>query len=1015
MNSTKINVELKATTSTKIDISLDSLSPRTYTSGSITIIKSRVEFEDYYYFTFGVGEIENTYIRNPYFTLDSNDWYKGTTLSASLTQYVDAALPAPKNEWYYDFTSVLYDYTSGSPLVNYKPWANIYPDSYTATDDATEIPIRMSASSRVSGSYIDQTHQFEISFAATNGEAIIPDNSGWIPPIKDPIVPPIDPPYYTHDIELPDGSTETISTSLKESFMVKPSEPVETVKFSGESFIIEPEYGVQLGWYVAGSGDGYTYKTIISESGATSFDIYSNDVVQETATRKIRYNFVPSELFPGAISGCPVRVYVYAKTISIPQSSVLVKNPYVRADNVLMRVAEPTVVSGSMAEWAMSPFSMVMPTRMYLSTLPTAITSACAIEYLPIVSASIGDVDGKTDNIRSASALDLTFGRESAEVEWVTWIPYSVLTDGTMPAFDYGTHIVSACLVATSVSDKAYVPGQIFSISSGFQNQVNMPQPTSWDDLKALTIKSQKSEPIVESWESGQEYYIDLTDSAKSLMQSNDAIWWWSQTAAIILKDNGSSENNIRTIASGENNIVNGDLGKPRLVLNIARNSYNRTTMGTNIIEGDRTNRDSYKSITNTVSGSASTYGRKRGLLWFNLQGAPTATTSAKLYLRIVKDGTAGVLNIHKLTDYARWDWHSACWGARLGTRGWSDGAGDPGGAYIETAISGSKSFSASSSDYTMEIDIDMTTLNGMINNPNTNNGFILKLSSDNTSNGHLTYYTQNLPTATSLWARPKLVINGTYVIQEQGEPEGGGAVPPPSIGGTIELEQSKFIELAGVSPSYTLTNLSSKINRYIVVAEGYHGGQSGANTSHIQSITVGGVQMQRIAEDIGHDESNIVLWGAHIPDTAASAVFGVTRVGDVNRSDANSWVLIREFSRVNRTTPVRDTYANRDGANSHTSNQPRSTSSVDYVAKGYVADAIYLDNGRNALGTPKMDNSLQAADYKNYKYCYSHYQPPTNSNGTINMNWTWNWERNVPVESQGSESAYAIVSLNPD
>ena len=984
MNSTYSRIPIEFSESIEIPIDINWISNSKYNLNP-TYQRMQANFVDGYYTPIDIERIESNFIYNGNFSIyPPSTWYSGSMPGSSASMLIFKWNPEeneyPYNVWYLDITG------STVRFPNPHPWASLNLTSSSSVTSTTRKTIYLSGSSSGAGIESDREYMVSIGFTALNGKVQYPDSD----------IAAYDEEFY--EIELPDGSTE---------FVEFPTTPAYSSEVANNIYPIEPEYGVMVGWYVGGSTNKYVIKTIISEKGMTSLDIYNEDIPRKPAHRVFKKTFVPTSLFgASAASGSPVIIYVYALEGMYRKTGTVLSPPQVYADGVSFGVTKPywfgLDASGSPS------FEMGSLPRILFSVSPTVLSSACALTLYPMTE-GFSDVDGKTGTISSASNLYLTFGKETASSEWMSWIPYRI--DCSDSTFNYGNHITSACLICTATSDRTFVPGKIFSITSGFQNQVNPSQPTTWDDLKGRTITSPKVTSIVESWLTGEQYEIDVTDQAKAIF-GTDAIWWWTSSgswnhASVMLKDNGSAEDCFRTITSSENDLME----KPKLVINYARNLYNRKTLGTFMRENARGTRY-YKENVGYISGSANTFGRARSLLWFNLCQVPGTITSGSIKIYVQNTSYSETIDAHKMET--PWDWYSSSWGSKCGTRGWAGAEG-----YYSSGPVGTASLTSSETYRWVEIPIDVSTLNSM---KTANNGFLLKFNNDTASDKCIHYASQN---HSNIAARPKLVLwaDGIqYIIQETGLPEGGEL--PPSQLQPVQLEQSIFFEdgITGNSPSETISLVGSvNTNRYMIISDCYRGDQSGRSSSYITGITINGVSASMlVTASTTSDEANATIWGAKIPQDATSVVISFTRTGNYNDTAVKSKIHIREFSHVNQTTPISSSAGNRNGA----VNSYNNSLSIYCPAKGYVADAIFLDNPSTAIGMPSP-RANQTLENRMYQYGYSHYTViPTNVSGTLNIGWDWNPGNRVWVPGdggqgtwilEGSDSALVAVSLNPE
>ena len=313
-----------------------------------------------------------------------------------------------------------------------------------------------------------------------------------------------------------------------------------------------------------------------------------------------------------------------------------------------------------------------------------------------------------------------------------------------------------------------------------------------------------------------------------------------------------------------------------------------------------------------------------------------------------------------------------------------------------------------------------VTVLNNMKTGVLPNNGFLIKDSSESTDSMGK-YLSSNYQSNNA--ARPKLVVvinNVTYTIQYSGASEdvGGGSTPPPApISGTIEMVKQQWSETGGGGNKvdYSLAG-GVNTNRYLLVSEGWSdNNRSYGYDAKFTTLFINGSEMTKVLT-ITSDESNLIMWGIKIPNTWASGVNMVitgNKVNGVGGGRTSIWLHVREFTHVNQTNPIYKTVGLHNGVNSAIECKEGGLA-IEYVAKGWVADAVFLANDSTALGVPQLGFTHQVRDNSLLRYGFSHFTPTTTA-GTVAFNWRWNRDKNAEFMNSGSDSALGIVSLNPD
>lgn len=842
--------------------------------------------------------------------------------------------------------------------------------------------------------------------------------------------------------------------SVNGSVYVNASNPAELyVNINGGPTTVEPVLHVYVNWYDSGSalldsqqvmsargqtstdllatviGAGYTGISSSSMETLISTGEYNNG--QEVFWKELR----GSAISPNGVAYATVSIRInlaneniYPYSINV-NGNILTYNataPIVEIEHVL--ATDPTAYiiksfpSGSMIKTNFDsiPYMTV--------TSPTVITEPAYFDFGTVANPVTGHA-----TIFEDTPTELKFGKETDQAVWSSWIPFGANFDAISGSVAVGAHITTACLVTTVSKNQASLPSKPCFISAGFDSAG---PPTSSATLASKTSQSATTLSIIDSWVTGEEQYLDLTTQAKAFF-GDRAIRWdktnsvWN-TPSLLLKDATSSINTYRSITH--------TLGTtPKLILNYEKHSFRLKSHGTFMNSADP---DGVYFSAQTLLVGASGTSPLRSLLWFDLGSLGDVVdnaTSATLRLRLLSGFCSGsplfTLNCYQAPSL--WDSYGATWNRRVGTERWSVAGVDLTGLTLLGSVTGSYT-----TDRDVEIQITgdgLTALKAM--KTGTNHGFLLKLTTESSVQGQKGFVSQNRPT--EIWARPRLYFNGNenLEIRHLGDPETGGRdvsapTPPPSSKQATVIGAPVRVATSASSFSYTL-RAENKSNRLLAVFAHYPGAaaQAYGSATYPFELKFEGVAMTKYSVPMLLGQAGVYannwssghVWvipldggtlGSRNLIKGSSYLFSCTPV-------AGGEYFIKEFSYVKQATPVHD----YKGAGSNSATSLAATASgltLAYPARGHITDWFYIaDSGEEH--TPVQQNSGQVVELISNYYGMSHYIPPLNTGGNVNINWIFPkdgmrdqvTDAGVIVQKNflpnGSTCVYMALSLTPE
>lgn len=628
---------------------------------------------------------------------------------------------------------------------------------------------------------------------------------------------------------------------------------------------------------------------------------------------------------------------------------------------------------------------------------------------------------------------DLKFGNEDDANIWQSWIPFSC----DFSSLTGGARIKKATLIFTASASTPIIPTDISSIAKGFESSLEIKQPTDWDSLKGKTIRKLTSENLIHTWVAGEQYEIDVTESAKSLF-GQEAIQWdivngmWRH-AAIMLRDNGSTKRALRSIAGPTHPIY----PSPKLKVEYTYNHYDNKMFA--LVVNKHPDRKNINHASTTWKHLI--IGRKkdgeaedisRGQLWFDLSSIPSNEIVESARLCLYHLGSHSNPNGGKLEGRAflkKWDWKGSTWLKQFGTKGWTT----PGAGTED--VSSTKMFDFAGpfpeNDW-IRIPIEPATINSWRTSPQTNYGIQLKHSSEET--GGFFFYGQFFENA---GARPVLIVESEsgnqYRIFDDSdygtlpEPDNPPEEPiepikrPVTMVGTPHMEYNR----PSVGWSHTIEG-EENTNRFLLVFAPHEGTTTPKDTSqnYLTTLKYGDMDMTHICN--GHNEPNpvlvnkaqIVAWGLAIPNDLPKG----TTLQFSGNAPSNDYIAlyIMEFVGVNSESPV---YQKHSGRNN-------SASAKQYVAGGFnlevlpngqIITGIALSNGDVDFKTlvPMPENSQTVLHRRKHGRTIGLFGASSLSNvpetSTITYNLNWKWAKtDADPTNNGSWSALVAISLNP-
>lgn len=770
---------------------------------------------------------------------------------------------------------------------------------------------------------------------------------------------------------------------------------------------IEPIYGAYIAWY-SNSSKLSTSTVIAISMGQTSDDIYWwEDGVKLTSKQMGASITVPT----GATRA---KIYIWNRTNIIQNDYISIRNPIVICEGVkiietdkqfTINIELDSYPNGEGIRENMDSISFMNINNPRIDEIEEFITWDSSS-----LKGGYYDITADEVEISPFGTKNLKVGKENETITWQSWIPFTPnFTDITQEA-----KINSVKLIVTASSSQPNIPGKFCSISAGFENvRGNVLQPTTLETLNSKNVISPVNNIITESWVAGEEYEIDITESAKALFGSDTLSWntlseWY--TVAVILRDNSSGDGTSRTIAG----IGNSEYGEPKLKITYSYPEYIETNYTAPIKHNSAYTLDNssfYTQSSGRIGGNISSE-CERMLIKFNTKEIPSNETvvSAKLTLSKVKQniGTSITINISEPLDV--WGWHSATWNKLNGVEyciphgHWENNTTNK--IYSTKSV-----FPATSVNEIEEFVFNSTGLQyiqNIINGSIVDKGILIRKADDNSGN-NTSFINFHTALSNTKDYRPKLTIvtnSKTYTIQNtieyDDEPLPPGEVPAPPIQKKISLNKTE-----GLNYTYGTTQLLYRLKgakntqRYLTVSEAWLDTPEDRE-QNIVAIAFNGVPMEELVKGSGTGSySNSRIWGLAIPDDwegGESIEYALT----IQRSGRGSiWAIARELSYINQTTPIKSV---KEVA--YTSVNPGNLIiTMPVVPGGYVIDTI--SSAGKKLLTPSV-NQTSDGKIDNIRF-FSHYKsgsiPDTPSN--IALEWS------IPKDS--GRNVGVAVSFNPN
>lgn len=799
-------------------------------------------------------------------------------------------------------------------------------------------------------------------------------------------------------------------------------------KLTSDKLIItvEPAYGAFIDWYNGSSKIGNSV-LIGAKRGQTSDDIYWWEENAKLTNKEMKVSLT------APVNATRAKIYIWNHTNEIPSGFTSISNPFIICSHInvmdinkqfkfITNIEKTVYPNGEGIEENIDSISYMDINSPKLDTIE---------EFLLWDSSSLKggyyDVTSKSGEISSFGVKDLKFGNENKDTIWQSWIPFT--PDFTNMNKD--AKIESVKLIVTASSSQPYTPGKMCAISAGFEDKKsNVTQPTTNEVLKAKTAIKPVNNIITESWVAGEEYEIDITNSAKALF-GNDVLSWMTYTewytVAVILRDNSSGEGTHRTIAG----IGNNDYSEPKLKITYSEQEYLENSYVTpikNKKDTDFSNTSFYNRQSFRIGGTVKTESNsidtdcERALIYFNLSSIPSneTVTEAKITLRQSATSiTTGTTSIAISDTMEYWGWKGSTWNKAFGVKfvvphgHWTNNTINK---VYATYNNMPKPTGDTARDFTFNAD-GRQKLNDIISGQSINKGFLIREINDRgPTMGKFAGFLS--PTHSNIAGRPSITITTnvkTYVIQNKidydNAPPTDPDVPiPPPTPKKIVLNKTQ-----GLNYTYGTTQLLYKLKgakntqRYLTVSESWlYESQQGVREPYILSLSFNGQPMTELIKAGGTGNySNSRIWGLAIPDEwegGETVEYALTIIRSARHS---IWAVVRELSNVNKTTPVKS----KASAGYTSVNPGKLTMNIPVVPGGYAIDALSstglygVDPNKKSL-TPSINQTLDGKP-DNIRF-FSHYKsgsiPDTPSNVALEWSIPKDAGRNVGV----------AVSFNP-
>lgn len=350
------------------------------------------------------------------------------------------------------------------------------------------------------------------------------------------------------------------------------------------------------------------------------------------------------------------------------------------------------------------------------------------------VTGGLEDVAGKSAGAQfSSTGTTLTIGHDGGDT-WKEWIPFTIDFTG----ISKGIHVTSACLVITSGETTQYDAEKITKLRVGFDTTINpIISPISWSTLDATVMNANFcTKEITSPWLEGEQYTFDITDSAKTLFgggnsSKNGITWTNGSTAAIIIKDGGSSSGAKRAIISKEGNAVNPTYNPPILKIEYGENSYTDIVRDTYMSSWGKNN---LNYNLDKIYVGATTAGSTRPLLYFDVSSIPATATVMSACVCLYHDGknasNSTTMRAYKMLK--EWDLYTSSWNNQYTTQGWTQGGAGSPLDYWGEHYSGSITLTSTETDGWKIFEIRKNLVEGWVKSSSGSANYGLLLKTDN-------------------------------------------------------------------------------------------------------------------------------------------------------------------------------------------------------------------------------------------------------------------------------------------
>lgn len=560
-------------------------------------------------------------------------------------------------------------------------------------------------------------------------------------------------------------------------------------------------YGVEINWY--DSFGSYISKSLVKSGfGLTSLinqwyaPYYSDGMSQASISTGYSLDIMRVPPEPSWIkwesTTVPPQTAAYGKVVIYAFIDKIDYFEYSYIDNGIFKTASmwqinkfPSFKVDNIVYKQASPQTMltIVPPEGYVnfegSTYLTATYSANNEIEPASTSSDIGDCTGGSNGSFNNTGQFLYMGKDIYGTSYKTWIPFS-------PSFSTlggGLSIKSAYISLPSVVSSGAIAEQPTKLKIAFDKIKNRTAPTNITLLNSVQTTSNVSDVTVSyPREPGQPYIFDITESAKEFFGSTSVVWQQGDKCAVLISDGGSyrGNSNLKQISSYENTTFS----KPSLIIETTNTRYSAaiqdthiTTSGSpgNLVPADT----NYNNSAYIYVGKDSSGATRRTLMKFDVSSIVSSALITGATLELYRTTTPtntqdGGLNVYKVLK--TWDLASATWNRRTGVASW-EAAGLQAVNDYDSTSSGNVVIPISAGDGVKSISLATSLIQGWVTSPDTNNGVLLKMLTENGNQ-------QTFISADGTSNTPKLTINYTVggvpqptkIIQSFGT---GGVLPP--------------------------------------------------------------------------------------------------------------------------------------------------------------------------------------------------------------------------------------------